>query len=74
VDAGFLVQSRYLILHLQLATLQLGQFEIVYGGMLEGLGDFVLKHPVLLYEFSKMRRCGHVSGLLGSDCSLTSKV
>jgi hypothetical protein len=74
VDAGALAQTCYLVLHLQLATLQLCQFEIVRGGMLESVGDFVFKHPVPLFEFRKMRRCGHVSGLLASDCSLTSKV
>jgi hypothetical protein len=59
---------------LQLATLQLRQLEIVGGGMLEGFGYFVFKHPVPLFEFRKMRRCGHVSGLLASDYNLTTKV
>jgi hypothetical protein len=72
VDAGALTQACYLILHLQLATLQFRQLEIVRGRMLKGVVYFVFKHPVPLFEFRKMR-CGHISGLLASDCSLTTK-
>jgi len=64
--AGIRSQTRDLILHLQLSTLQLRQREIVYGWMLEGLGDFVLKRLVSLFKFEKLRRCSHVSGLLAS--------
>jgi hypothetical protein len=58
-------QSRYFILKLQLATLQFTQFEIVHGWMLKRLSQFIFKHPMPLFEVCKLRRCSHVSNLLG---------
>jgi hypothetical protein len=73
VDAGAGLQSRNLILYLQLATLQLCHLEMIRRGVLESLGDFVVKRPVTLLEFGELRRCGHVCGLLASIISLTTK-
>src|SRR5262249_34852923 len=64
VDARALSQSRNFILKLQFATLQFTQFEIVSGRMLKRLSQFIFKHPMPLFEFCKLRRCSHISGLL----------
>jgi hypothetical protein len=65
VNAWALGQPRNFVLKLQFSTLQLTQFQVIRGRMLEGLSQFILKHPMLLFEFCKVRRCSHVSGLLG---------
>jgi hypothetical protein len=67
-------QPRHFILQLQLATLEFRQSQIVYGRMLKGFGKLVLEHPMPLYEFGKMRRCGHGSSWKGQIYSLTTKV
>jgi hypothetical protein len=52
-------QTRYLILQLQLATLELRQSEIAYGRVTASFGKLVLEHPMLLCEFCELGRCGH---------------
>jgi hypothetical protein len=42
--------------------------------MLKGFGELVLEHPMPLFEFGKMRRCGHGSSWGGQIYSLTTKV
>lgn len=52
-------KSGYLVLDLQLATLEFYQLEIVDGWMLKGLFDLLLQYGVLLFELCKMRLDGH---------------
>lgn len=60
------VQPRDFILDLQLPTLQLSQLAIVRGGMLKRFRQFRFQHPVALFEFCEMRRCGHSRVSLGA--------
>jgi hypothetical protein len=69
--SGFSVHARAVqpsdfVFHLQLPTLQLSQLKIVRGWMLKRFFEFGFKHPVALFEFSEMRRLGHLTSLLGS--------
>jgi hypothetical protein len=65
-------QPRHFVFQLQLATLEFRQCEIVRGGMLEGFGEFVFEHPMPLFEFCKMRRCGHSSSWSDFEPDLVS--
>jgi hypothetical protein len=61
---GFAFDPRDCILHLQLAALELCQFEIICGVVLLGLGNFVVQGLVALLELCKVRLDGHVGYLL----------
>jgi hypothetical protein len=68
------LDPRDFILHLQLAALEFGQFEIVHGVVLLGLGDFMVEGLMALLELGKIRLCGHGRISPWSDFSLTRKV
>jgi 4-hydroxyphenylpyruvate dioxygenase-like putative hemolysin len=49
------LQTRDFVLHMQLATLQLFEFEIIDRRMRPGFGNFGFKCPVLPLQFRKVR-------------------
>jgi hypothetical protein len=53
-----------LVLHLQLAALQLGNLQVVAGRMTHRLGDFVFERPVPPFKIRKTGLDGHVGWLL----------
>jgi hypothetical protein len=68
------LDPRDFILHLQLAALEFGQFEIVNAVMLLRLGNFVVEGLVALLELGKIRLDGHGRVSPSSDFSLTLKL
>jgi hypothetical protein len=50
VDRLDLRQAGYLVLEVEFPPLELGELEVVGAGMREGIGDFTLQRPVLLFE------------------------
>ena len=59
MNAGRVLHPRDPILHLQLATLQLGDLGIVARPMRERISDLLLKGPMLGLEFDKVLLRGH---------------
>lgn len=66
MNAGtdLVLKASNLVLHLQLPTLQLGNFHVIRGGMRKRIPDFFLKGLMLGLEYLKMNIWGH-AGLLG---------
>jgi hypothetical protein len=67
VNAGVLPQARNLILHLQLAALQLGDLEIIAGRMQLRFQKLLFQRLMPSFEFRKVRLHGHARFLLMSD-------
>src|SRR5687768_16409472 len=62
VNQRALLQTRDFVLHHQLATHQLYDFEIVDRRKRTGFVDFRFQGPVPPFKFRKMRLYGHVEG------------
>src|SRR5262245_26386993 len=64
MHACVLAQARDLVLHLQLAALELHHLQVVDRRMRESFVYLVFEGPVASFEFRKMRLNGHVACLL----------
>jgi hypothetical protein len=56
---GPVAQTRDLVLQVQLAALELYDFQVVDRGMLLGFGEFGFESLVTKFKFRKMRLQGH---------------
>jgi hypothetical protein len=70
-NPDLLPHTRDLILHLQLATLQLGDCQIIRRRVRLCFVYFIFQRLVPSLKFRKVRLNGHVAYLLLSDCCLT---
>src|SRR5579871_3807834 len=67
MNARVLSQARDLVLHLQLAALELGYLQVVTGWMQLSFADFLFERLMLFLELRKVRLNGHARFLLMSD-------
>jgi hypothetical protein len=75
VDAvALILDARDFVLHLQLATLEFSEFQVIDPVMLLSLCDLVIEGLMLLFERGKIRLDGHRGYLLVSDFGLTWKL